>query len=79
MRETTFPLYEDEKHEVFLSQIADSDLLDGHQFDLGDDHGFFICEIDKASPLSGIEVLGKVSSYDAAIKLFEMYTRQTTS
>lgn len=76
MRETTFPLYEDDKRQVFLSLLADSDLLDGQQFDLGDDHGYFICEIDKDAPLSGIEVLGKTASYEAALRLFEMCTRQ---
>lgn len=73
MANVILPLYSDNLREVFLSEVADESAIHGHPYDLGDDHGYFICEIDRTSPLSGIEVLGKLASYDAAVRLAEMY------
>lgn len=49
---------------------------------LGDDAGYFIYEIDERETAAGIEILGKAASYDAALRLIEIFesaTRQTRS
>lgn len=73
MREIILPLFSDENREVFLSEVDDSSVVNGHSYDLGDDHGYFICELDKRRPHAGIEVLGKAASYDAALRLSEIF------
>lgn len=48
---------------------------------LGGEFGYFIYETDAACPDSGIEVIGKAASLDAALRLFEVISRslsQTT-
>ena len=77
MIERILLLYADEKREVFLSEIADQADVGDHQYDLGDDHGYFICEADPSAPASGYEVLGKVASYDAAVRLQDMFAKRS--
>ena len=73
MRDVILPLFSDDFREIFLSEVWDETVTLGHAYDLGDDHGYFICEIDKTRPHAGMEVLGKVASYEAAIRLAEIY------
>jgi hypothetical protein len=40
---------------------------------LGDDSGYFIYEFDAERPASGIEILGKAASYDAAVRLIDIF------
>jgi hypothetical protein len=40
---------------------------------LGDDSGYFIYEIDNSRPETGIEILAKAVSYDAAIRLVDIF------
>lgn len=40
---------------------------------LGDDTGYFIYEYDANKPASGIEILAKAVSVDAAIRLVDIY------
>jgi hypothetical protein len=63
----------DDLREVFLSEVSDESVTQGHAYDLGDDHGYFICELDRTRPGAGVEVLGKAASYEAAIRLAELY------
>lgn len=42
--------------------------------DLGDDDGYFIYEYDTKNPHAGIEILGKAASYEAAVRLMDIYT-----
>lgn len=39
---------------------------------LGGDEGYFLYEYDENRPHEGMEILGKVASIDAAMKLFEV-------
>jgi hypothetical protein len=39
---------------------------------LGGDQGYFIYETDEAKPSSGIEVIAKAASLEAALRLFDM-------
>jgi hypothetical protein len=40
---------------------------------LGDDTGYFIYEYDERRPASGIEILGKATSYEAAERLVDIF------
>jgi hypothetical protein len=42
---------------------------------LGGDYGYFIYEVDPMEPQSGIEVIAKAKSVDAALRLYEMISR----
>lgn len=75
MLERILLLYADEQREVFLAEVADPAAPTGHQYDLGDDHGYFICEANPSAPASGYEVLGKVASYDAAVRLHDVFLK----
>lgn len=44
---------------------------------LGDDSGYFIYEFDAAHPTAGIEILAKAASYDAAIRIIDIYSTIT--
>jgi hypothetical protein len=74
MRDIILPIYADHLREVFLAEISDDELAYGHPYDLGDDHGYFICEADRTCPLAGVEILGKTASYEAALRLAELYS-----
>jgi hypothetical protein len=39
---------------------------------LGGDRGYFIFETDESCPDAGIDVLAKATSYEAAMRLFDM-------
>lgn len=73
MRSQILSLYCDESREVYLSEMPESRPCQDFDFDLGDEHGYFICEIDKTSSCSGVEILGKTASYEAALRLAEIY------
>jgi hypothetical protein len=40
---------------------------------LGDDSGYFIYEFDDTRPETGIEILAKAVSYDAAMRLSDIF------
>lgn len=42
---------------------------------LGDDSGYFIYEYNAKCASSGIEVLGKAASYDAAMRIADLLAR----
>jgi hypothetical protein len=42
-------------------------------YSLGDDTGYFIYEFDKRRPETGIEILAKTASYDAAIRIVDIF------
>ncbi|WP_428489670.1 hypothetical protein [Rhodopila sp.] len=42
---------------------------------LGDDTGYFIYEYDERQPASGIEILGKAASYEAAERLVDIFLK----
>lgn len=39
---------------------------------LGGDYGYFIYEVDLKNPQSGIEIIAKAASIEAAVKLFNI-------
>ena len=40
---------------------------------LGDDTGYFIYEFDTGRPSAGIEILAKAMSFDAAVRLIDIF------
>ena len=40
---------------------------------LGDDTGYFIYEFDERQPATGIDILGKAASYEAAERLVDIF------
>lgn len=78
MRDVILTIYADDSRQVFLSEVSDDDLADEYAYDLGDDHGYFICELDLRQPLAGVEVLGKAASYEAALRLVELYNSKAS-
>lgn len=61
--------------EICVSPLARSTLEQTHyDSDLGDEYGYFIYECDRSKQSAGIEVLAKVASYDAAMRLIDIYT-----
>jgi hypothetical protein len=42
---------------------------------LGGEYGYFIYEVDSSRPDAGIEVIGKAASMEAALRIFEMFSR----
>jgi hypothetical protein len=72
------------KHFLFSTRLADgrevcvapvsTDTFEANKaYSLGDDSGYFIYEFDANRPASGIEILGKAISYDAAIRIVDIF------
>ena len=56
-----------------MSPIS-ADTFEANQaYPLGDDTGYFIYEYDADRPSAGIEILAKAASYDAAIRLVDIF------
>lgn len=71
-------------HTLFASQLPDGRhvciapiSLDAYEANdaghLGDDTGYFIYEYHTTRGIAGIEVLGKAASYDAAMRLADLF------
>lgn len=73
MREFLFSVPLPDGVTVCVSQIS-PDAFQGNELDhLGDDSGYFIYEYDTERSESGFEVLAKTVSYDAAMRLVEIF------
>ena len=59
--------------EVCVSPLSIDAYEENHAYTLGDDTGYFIYEVDAKRPSSGIEILGKAVSYEAALRLVDIY------
>jgi hypothetical protein len=59
--------------EICVSPIS-RQTFEANELDaLGDDCGYFIYEFDSRRPSAGIEVLAKVASYEAALRLLDIF------
>ena len=52
-----------------ISPLPAKDYREGGGKGLGGEYGYFIYEVDPRSPQSGVEIIGKVSSVEAAVRL----------
>lgn len=61
--------------EICVSPLAGLTLKNAHyDGQLGDEYGYFIYECDRTRQFAGIEVLAKAASYEAAMRLVDIYT-----
>lgn len=73
MRHSLFSTRLPDGRELCISPIS-SDTFQANKADaLGDDSGYFIYEFDNDRPSAGIEILAKAASYDAAIRIVDIY------
>ncbi len=64
----------DEHRSICISTLAKTTIYNSKIENLGDDHGYFIYEVDERPILGGIIVLAKAASEEAALKLIELWT-----
>jgi hypothetical protein len=62
----------DENREICISPIPARTYQAAGGKGLGGEFGYFIYETDKRHPESGIEIIGKVASVEAAMRLFQL-------
>jgi hypothetical protein len=64
--------------EICISPIS-RETFDASELEaLGDDCGYFIYEVDGNRLSAGIEILAKVASYEAALRLVDIFLRGAT-
>ena len=66
----------DDTRSVCISPLPAKTYKEAGGKGLGGEYGYFIYEIDNANPNIGIEVIGKVASIDAALRIFEIISRR---
>jgi hypothetical protein len=73
MRDYFFSAPMPDGRQICVSPIS-RDTFDANQaHELGDDFGYFIYEFDADRPASGIEILAKAASFEAAVRLIDIY------
>ena len=78
MRELVFSTRLKDGREICVAPLSKRTFEENKAHSLGDDHGYFIYEIDSRIPSSGIEILGKAVSYDAALRLVDIFMGSRT-
>jgi hypothetical protein len=59
--------------EICVAPISADAFEANHAYSLGDDTGYFIYEFDETQSETGIEILGKAISYEAAVRLVDIF------
>jgi hypothetical protein len=59
--------------EICVSPISADTFEANKAHSLGDDTGYFIYEFDTCRPSTGIEILAKAMSFDAAVRLVDIF------
>jgi hypothetical protein len=73
MRHLLFSATTGDGKELCVSTLSIDAFEANGAYSLGDDTGYFIYECDPSHPAAGIEILGKAASYDAAMRLVDLY------
>jgi len=73
MKELFFSARLPDGREVCIAPITRDTFEANKAQDLGDERGYFIFEFDAVRPAAGIEILAKAASYDAAMRLVDIY------
>lgn len=73
MRELVFSARLSDGRDICVAPLSRDTFENNKAFSLGDDCGYFIYEIDLRIPQSGIEILGKAVSYEAALRLVDIF------
>jgi hypothetical protein len=79
MTDFCFSVRLSDKRELCLAPISREAFEANEAHALGDDYGYFIYEFDTEHPAAGIEILGKALSYEAALRLIDIYMSAATS
>jgi hypothetical protein len=58
---------------LYVSTLSKETLGDVGASNLGDDSGYFIYEVDERRGIGGIDVLAKAASFDAALRLLDVF------
>lgn len=73
MKHLSFSVRTPDGRELCVSPISIDAFQANSAYTLGDDSGYFIYEYDAERPSSGIEILAKAASYNAAMRLIDIY------
>lgn len=73
MKHLRFCVRTPDGRELCVSPLSLDAFQENGAYALGDDSGYFIYEYDARKPSSGIEILAKAASYDAAMRLIDIY------
>jgi hypothetical protein len=73
MRHFLFSVRLPDGREVCVAPVSTDTFEANKAYALGDDSGYFIYEFDADRPAAGIEILGKAASYEAAIRLVDIF------
>lgn len=65
--------------EICVSPVSRDAFEASNAYELGDDTGYFIYEFDTTRPSAGLEILAKAASYEAALRLIDIYATATKS
>lgn len=68
----------DEYRSICISTLARSVLAEEDVSHLGNDSGYYIYEVDKRPLIGGIVILAKAASSEAAMRLIEMWRRNSS-
>lgn len=73
MKPFLFSAHLPDGNEVCIASISHDAFCDNGVESLGDDTGYFIYEYDPRRQEAGIEILGKAASYDAAVRIMDIF------
>jgi hypothetical protein len=73
MRHILFSSHLGDGRELCVSPVSIDTFKASKAESLGDDSGYFVYEYDTKHPSSGIEILAKTVSADAAIRLIDIF------
>lgn len=62
----------DNRRMLCISPLSARSYRDAGGKGLGGEYGYFIYECDSANPQSGIEIIAKAASLEAALKLYDI-------
>lgn len=62
-----------DRRSLCLSALARQSVTESKALHLGGDHGLFIYEVDESLGASGVQVLAKAASLEAAYRLIELW------
>ena len=73
MRYSLFSADLKDGRQIHIAQVSLDAYNDNKVFELGDDSGYFIYQIDNSNSSAGLEILGKAASYEAAMQLIDIF------
>jgi hypothetical protein len=79
MTDFCFSIRLSDKRELCLAPVSRDAFEANGAHALGDDCGYFIYEFDTERPSAGIEILAKAASYEAAVRLVDIYMSAAVS